>query len=79
MAAACIHLGVFCLQFISPCLYIAGRGARSMHSRPNAAGRGGRHVLNCCAAIVLQENLEDLFYQYGVNVIFTGHVHAYER
>ena len=34
---------------------------------------------DCSAAVVLQENLEALFYQYGVNVIFTGHVHAYER
>ena len=39
----------------------------------------GWEAIDCSAAVILQENLEDLFYQYGVNVIFTGHVHAYER
>eukprot|EP00471_Norrisiella_sphaerica_P006244 CAMPEP_0184478520 /NCGR_PEP_ID=MMETSP0113_2-20130426/522_1 /TAXON_ID=91329 /ORGANISM="Norrisiella sphaerica, Strain BC52" /LENGTH=688 /DNA_ID=CAMNT_0026856343 /DNA_START=280 /DNA_END=2346 /DNA_ORIENTATION=- len=27
----------------------------------------------------MKDNMEELFYQYGVNVVFAGHVHAYER
>ena len=26
-----------------------------------------------------QQNLEPLFYKYGVDIVITGHVHAYER
>jgi len=26
-----------------------------------------------------KQNLEALFYQYGVDIVITGHVHAYER
>jgi acid phosphatase type 7 len=27
----------------------------------------------------MRENMENLFYQHKVNMVFTGHVHAYER
>ena len=27
----------------------------------------------------IRESLEDLLFQYGVDLIFTGHVHSYER
>ena len=30
-------------------------------------------------AVLMRENMEVLFFQYGVNIVFTGHVHAYER
>ena len=30
-------------------------------------------------ATFLQGNVEDLFYQYGVDIVITGHVHSYER
>jgi predicted phosphodiesterase len=26
-----------------------------------------------------QQNLEPLFFKYGVDIVITGHVHAYER
>ncbi len=30
-------------------------------------------------AVYFQQNLEDLFYQYGVDIVINGHVHSYER
>lgn len=30
-------------------------------------------------AVLMRENMEVLFFQYMVNIVFTGHVHAYER
>jgi hypothetical protein len=36
---------------------------------------GGRHGSD----VVLREQLEPLFIKYGVNVVFTGHEHFYER
>lgn len=30
-------------------------------------------------AVLMRENLEVLFFQYRINIVFTGHVHAYER
>ena len=32
--------------------------------------------MNTCS---FQENLEDLFYKYGVDIVINGHVHSYER
>jgi len=29
--------------------------------------------------ILMRESMEDLFYQYNVNIVFNGHVHDYER
>jgi len=30
-------------------------------------------------AVYFQQNLEDLFYKYGVDIVINGHVHSYER
>lgn len=30
-------------------------------------------------ATIMQDNLEEVFYQHHVNIVFQGHVHAYER
>jgi len=29
--------------------------------------------------LLMRETFEPIFYKYGVNIVFTGHVHAYER
>ncbi len=29
--------------------------------------------------VLMRESMEDLFYKYGVNIVFNGHVHDYER
>ena len=29
--------------------------------------------------ILMRESMEDMFYQYNVNIVFNGHVHDYER
>jgi len=29
--------------------------------------------------IIMRDTMEDLFYKYSVNIVFSGHVHAYER
>ena len=66
-------------------LSAAGRRAASCTTQYHITRQRWVHILwrwepcDSSTAIVLQENLEALFYQYGVNVIFTGHVHAYER
>jgi len=30
-------------------------------------------------AMLMMQNMEDLFYEYGVNLVINGHVHSYER
>ena len=34
---------------------------------------------NDLQTIMMRESMEDLFYKYNVNIVFSGHVHAYER
>jgi hypothetical protein len=34
---------------------------------------------NDLQTLIMRESMEDLFYKYSVNIVFSGHVHSYER